>query len=57
MEENLFFKPTLLYKEYLILDLIAKDAFITQRVMSEALGVSVSLVNGYLDELEDKKYI
>lgn len=57
MEENLFFKPTLLYKEYLILDLIAKDAFITQRVMSEALGVSVSLVNGYLDKLELTGYI
>lgn len=57
MEENLFFKPTLLYKEYLILDLIAKDASITQRMMSEALGVSVSLVNGYLDKLESNRYI
>jgi DNA-binding MarR family transcriptional regulator len=57
MEENLFFKPTLLYKEYLILDMIAKDKSITQRMMSETLGVSVSMVNGYLDDLEERKLI
>lgn len=57
MNDNHFFKPTPLYKEFMILDLIEKDARITQRAMSKALGVSVSMINGYLDTYEDKGYI
>lgn len=52
-----FFKPTPLYKEFLILDLIEKDSNITQRAMSKALGVAVSMVNNYLVEYEQKGYI
>ncbi|MDD5293691.1 MAG: winged helix-turn-helix transcriptional regulator [Candidatus Izemoplasmatales bacterium] len=57
MVENLFFKPTPLYKEYLILDLIEKRPNITQRILSDSLGVSVSMINYDLDEYEDKGFI
>jgi len=57
MHDNHFFKPTPLYKEFMILDLIEKDANITQRKLSQALGASVSMINGYLDEYEAKGYL
>ena len=57
MNDNAFFKPTLLYKEFLILDLIEKDSSITQRAISKALGVAVSMINSYIDTFEDKGYI
>ena len=57
MNKNPFFKPTPLYKEFMILDLIEKDAKITQRAISDALGIAVSMVNSYLDEYEDEGYI
>jgi DNA-binding MarR family transcriptional regulator len=57
MSNNAFFKPTVLYKEFLILDLIEKDQNITQRQMAEALGVAVSMVNQYLDIYEKDKLI
>jgi len=41
----------------MILDLIEKDAKITQRAISDALGIAVSMVNSYLDEYEDEGYI
>jgi DNA-binding MarR family transcriptional regulator len=52
MSDNSFFKPTLLYKEFMILDLIEKDANITQREISKTIGVAVSMVNQYLDSYE-----
>jgi DNA-binding MarR family transcriptional regulator len=52
MSNNAFFKPTVLYKEFLILDLIEKNKDITQRQMAEALGVAVSMVNAYINEYE-----
>ena len=54
MSDNSFFKPTLLYKEFMILDLIEKDAHITQREISKTIGVAVSMVNQYLDSFEKK---
>ena len=56
MNDNTFFKPTPLYKEFMILDLIEKNKDITQREISETVGVAVSMVNNYLDEYEKKKY-
>lgn len=52
MSGNSFFKPTLLYKEFMILDLIEKDANITQREISKTIGVAVSMINSYLDSYE-----
>ncbi len=57
MRDNSFFKPTLLYKEFMILDLIEKNSRITQRDMSEKIGVAVSMINSYLDEYEKDKLI
>ena len=52
-----FFKPTVLYKEYMILDMIEKNTNITQREMSRAIGIAVSTVNDYLDTYEKQKLI
>lgn len=57
LSENLFFKPTVLYKEYMILDMIEKNSNITQREMSKTIGIAVSMVNDYLDEYEKKGFI
>lgn len=57
MSDNSFFKPTLLYKEFMILDLIEKDPHITQREMAEEIGVAVSMINSYVDEYEKKGLI
>ena len=57
MNDNSFFKPTLLYKEFMILDLIEKDAHVTQREISKAIGVAVSMVNQYIDNFEKKGLI
>lgn len=57
MNPNEFFKPTPLYKEFMILDLIAKEPDITQRVMSRRLNVSVSMINTYLDIYENNGLI
>lgn len=57
MDDNSFFKPTPLYKEFVILDLIEKNKKITQRMMSAYLNVSVSMINSYLDKYEEKGYI
>lgn len=57
MSDNSFFKPTLLYKEFMILDLIEKDANITQREISKIIGVAVSMTNAYLDDYQKKGLI
>jgi DNA-binding MarR family transcriptional regulator len=57
MDKNLFFKPTILYKEYMILDLIEKNSKITQREISLSIGVAVSMVNFYIDSYEEKGLI
>jgi len=57
LSENLFFKPTVLHKEYMILDMIEKNTNITQREMSKTIGIAVSMVNDYLDEYEKKGFI
>jgi FlaA1/EpsC-like NDP-sugar epimerase len=57
LSNNSFFKPTPLYKEFMILDLIEKNKNITQREMSLAIGIAVSMVNNYLDAYEKNGYI
>jgi len=57
MSDNSFFKPTLLYKEFMILDLIEKDSNITQREISKIIGVAVSMTNAYLDDYQKKGLI
>lgn len=57
LSKNLFFKPTKLYKEFLILDLIEKNSNITQRQISCSIGAATSMINNYLNEYEIKGYI
>ena len=57
MSDKSFFKPTHLYKEYIILDLIEKNKDITQRELAKQLGIAVSMVNMMLDELEKNHYL
>lgn len=57
MYKNPFFKPTPLYKEFQILNIIEKHKKITQREISEIVGSSVSMINMYLDEYEKKGYL
>jgi DNA-binding Lrp family transcriptional regulator len=52
-----FFKTTQLYKDYIILDLIEKNKRITQRVIASKLGISVSMVNLFLDKLEKENML
>jgi FlaA1/EpsC-like NDP-sugar epimerase len=57
MENNPFFIPSPLYKEFMLLDVIEKNPSITQRAMSQALNVAVSMINSYLGEYEEKGYL
>lgn len=52
MSAKNFFKPTQLYKEYMILNMIEKDPNITQRHISTAINIAVSMVNTYIDMYE-----
>lgn len=57
MIKNSFFKPTILYKEFMILDLIEKNSKITQRELSRIIGVAVSMINTYIESFVKKKLI
>lgn len=57
MKKNLFFNPSSLYREFMILDLIEKNKLITQREISDFVGVSVSNINNYLRKYEKNKLI
>jgi len=57
LNDNSFFKPTLLYKEFMILDLIEKDPHITQREIASQVGVAVSMINSYIENLENEGFI
>jgi FlaA1/EpsC-like NDP-sugar epimerase len=52
-----FFKPTILYKEFIILDMIEKNPNVTQREIGKELKVAVSMINMYIDTLENEKKI
>jgi DNA-binding MarR family transcriptional regulator len=57
MSDNSFFKPTKLYKEFMILDLIEKNSQITQREMAHSICVAVSMINNHLDNYEKEGLI
>ncbi|WP_026391640.1 winged helix-turn-helix domain-containing protein [Haploplasma modicum] len=52
-----FFKPTPLYKEYLILELVSKNSEIKQREISKIVGASLAMINQYLSDYEEKGYL
>lgn len=57
MNDNQYFKPTILYKEYMILDMVEKNPKITQREIATHLGVAVSMINDHLEVFEKKGLI
>lgn len=57
MKKHYFFKPTALYKEFIILDGIEANAKITQRDLASISFSSVSMVNLYLDSFEKSEYV
>jgi len=57
MPDKSFFKPTNLYKEYMILDLIEKNKNITQRELASHLGIAVSMVNVLFYRIEKEGFI
>jgi DNA-binding MarR family transcriptional regulator len=57
MKQDYFFKPTLLLKKYLLLDLIEKNISITQREIARELDISVALVNKLLTNFEEEELL
>ena len=59
MENNngSFYKPTMRYNEFMVLELLHDDHTITQRTLCNHLGLSVASVNSYLDSLEERQYL
>jgi predicted transcriptional regulator len=57
MNDNLFFRPTIQYRKFLILDSIEKNKDITQRELSIEVGVAVSMINLYLNDYEKEGLI
>ena len=57
MKDNLFFKPTIQYRKFLILDSIDKNRDITQRELGKEVGVAVSMINSYLNDYEKEGLI
>lgn len=51
------FKPTPLFKELIILNLIANEKKITQRMISKAASISASMVNSYLESYANEGLI
>lgn len=54
---NFFFKPTNLYREFLILDLVEKNQYTTQRDIAKKLNLSVSMINNYLENYINNKLV
>ena len=57
MIKKSFFKPTSLYKEFIILNSIKNNSKITQRTLSKFINVSVSIVNDYINTYVDNKLV
>lgn len=55
--DQIFFKSTPLYKEYLLLEAVENNSKITQRELSRILSVAVSMINEYLDKEEKLGFI
>jgi FlaA1/EpsC-like NDP-sugar epimerase len=56
-QDNSFFRPTLLHKEFMILDLIEKNPSITQREIASLIGIAVSMVNNYIENFDEQALI
>lgn len=52
-----FFNPTALYKELLLLQETEKNQNITQKELGDLIGAAPSMVNIYINGLEEKSYL
>lgn len=52
-----FFNPTIVYKEMILLQEIEKNPSITQKELGNIIGAAPSMVNVYIKELEEEKYL
>ncbi len=57
MSKNIFFSPTAVYKEYLVLESIGNNEDITQREIANIVNASLSMVNQYIMQYEEEGYI
>lgn len=57
MDENLFFEPSVLFREYVLLKAILSDGSISQQQLAKIAQIAPSMVNRYLTFFEQKGYI
>ena len=57
MENNALFKPSPQYKELMVLSTIASCNDVSQRMLASKLNISLAMVNYYLIDAENNKYI
>ncbi|BBE30313.1 hypothetical protein OSSY52_04540 [Tepiditoga spiralis] len=56
-EEYSFFNPSPNFREMVLLQIISKDSNVSQEILAKNAGIAPSMVNRYLKEFEEKKYI
>ncbi len=57
MDENLFFEPSTLFREYILLKTILSGGSISQQQLAKIAQIAPSMVNRYLTFFEQKGYI
>ncbi|WGS65672.1 winged helix-turn-helix transcriptional regulator [Marinitoga aeolica] len=56
-EDYTFFNPSPNFRELMILQIISKNENVSQEFIAKTVGIVPSMVNRYLKDFEDKKYI
>ncbi|HEY8541299.1 MAG TPA: winged helix-turn-helix transcriptional regulator [Pseudothermotoga sp.] len=57
MDDNLFFEPSTLFREYILLKTILSNGSVSQQQLSKVAQIAPSMVNRYLSAFEQKGYI
>lgn len=57
MDENLFFEPSVLFREYVLLKAILSGGSISQQQLAKIAQIAPSMVNRYLTFFEQRGYI
>lgn len=57
LDESLFFEPSVLFREYVLLRAILSNGSISQQQLSKIAQIAPSMVNRYLSSFEQKGYI
>ncbi|NUU96058.1 MarR family transcriptional regulator [Marinitoga sp. 1135] len=56
-EDYTFFNPSPNFRELMILQIISQNEKVSQEMIARSVGIVPSMVNRYLKDFEDKKYI